>query len=197
MTVATVGEATTLDEHQNTTGVTLETTSPIYETLLAYDDQFQPHPMLAESLTLSEDGLTWTFALRQGVPFHNGEMMTSADVKASMDRWGQLSGVGKRLYEPPAAWMRPTSTPSTGNLTQPYGILPIALSNNSQTARSIPSRSSTPAPWSRTKPLSAPARTSWSSARPMPISAWSVSTTTPRWKAARLAMAAPSTPMPI
>lgn len=138
LTVAIVGEPTTLDEHQNTTGVTLETTSPMYETLFAYDDSFQPQPMLAESHTISEDGLTHTIVLRQNVPFHNGEMMTSADVKASMDRWGQIAGVGKRLYEKVTSVDATDDYTITINLTEPYGTVAIALCNNSQNCAIYP-----------------------------------------------------------
>jgi len=138
LTVAIVGEPPTLDEHQNTTGVTLETTSPIYETLMAYDPSYQPQPMLAESMTASEDGLTWTIKLRQGVPFHNGETMTSADVKASMDRWGQLSGVGKKLYAVVSSVDATDDSTVTVNLTAPFGTLPIAMCNNSQNCSIYP-----------------------------------------------------------
>ena len=41
---------------------------------------------LAEKWNVSADGLTWTFTLRQGVMFHNGEEMTSKDVKFTFDR---------------------------------------------------------------------------------------------------------------
>ncbi|MBZ4691070.1 MAG: extracellular solute-binding protein family 5 [Cereibacter sp.] len=43
-------------------------------------------PGLAESYTLSEDGLTYSFTLRPGVTFHNGREMTAEDVKYSLDR---------------------------------------------------------------------------------------------------------------
>lgn len=49
-------------------------------------------PLLAESHTLSPDKLTWTFKLKQGVTFSNGQPMTSADVKFSLDKARSTKG---------------------------------------------------------------------------------------------------------
>src|SRR5882762_2154353 len=44
-------------------------------------------PSLAESWTVSKDGLTYEFVLRKGVKFHNGDPLTAEDVKFSFDRY--------------------------------------------------------------------------------------------------------------
>src|SRR5205809_6628904 len=54
--------------------------------------------MLAESHTVSKDGLTYTFKLRQGIKFHNGKEITSADVVPSLARWGKQSIYGKARF---------------------------------------------------------------------------------------------------
>ena len=41
---------------------------------------------IAESWTISKDGLTYTFKIRRGVKFHDGAELTSKDVKASYDK---------------------------------------------------------------------------------------------------------------
>jgi len=57
------------------------------EGLVGYDAQGQPKPLLAERVDVSADGLTYTFALRRGVKFHNGKTLTSDDVLWSWRRY--------------------------------------------------------------------------------------------------------------
>ena len=58
----------------------------VYSTLMLLDPDAKPIPGLAESYQVSSDGLTYTFKLRQGVTFHNGDEVTAEDVKFSFDR---------------------------------------------------------------------------------------------------------------
>lgn len=58
----------------------------VYEFLIGIDENGAPTPVLAENWEWSDDGLVLTVNLRQGVSFHNGDEMTSADVKYSLDR---------------------------------------------------------------------------------------------------------------
>lgn len=59
----------------------------VYENLVNWDLRtLEPVPWLAESWEVSEDGLTWTFYLRQGVKWHNGDDLTAEDVAYTMNR---------------------------------------------------------------------------------------------------------------
>jgi len=87
--LAAIGaDAPSLDPHQEQTFATLQPVSPLYSTLLQVDPHAYPKVIgdLATDWKISADGLTYTFTLRQGVRFHDGSPLTSADVKASYDK---------------------------------------------------------------------------------------------------------------
>jgi peptide/nickel transport system substrate-binding protein len=60
--------------------------SKIFESLLAYEAGMKPMPSLAQSWSVTPDGLTWTFKLQRNVKFHDGKPFTSADVKFSVEK---------------------------------------------------------------------------------------------------------------
>ena len=57
----------------------------IFESLLRYDNDLQPMPSLAREWSISEDGLTYTFHLHEGVKWHDGADFTAHDVVFSVD----------------------------------------------------------------------------------------------------------------
>jgi peptide/nickel transport system substrate-binding protein len=81
----------TLDPHSVTQLVTREIGMNIFEGLVTFDAQFAVVPQLASGYEISDDGLTYTFTLRQDVTFHNGKAMTSDDVEASITRFLAIS----------------------------------------------------------------------------------------------------------
>src|SRR3989449_3599063 len=83
-------EPPSYDAHREGTFALIHPAAPLYNTLLRIDptDRTGTRPIgdLAESWTISPDGMTYTRKLRQGVRFHDGSVMTSRDVKASYDK---------------------------------------------------------------------------------------------------------------
>ena len=83
-------EPPSYDAHQEETFGVIHPMAPHYNTLLRVDpnDRTGTKPVgdIAESWTVSKDGLTYTFKIRRGVKFHDGSELTSKDVKASYDK---------------------------------------------------------------------------------------------------------------
>lgn len=74
----------------------------LYEGLVGFRADLTVGPALAESWTTSEDGLVWTFTLRDNAVFHNGAKLTSAEVKAAWDRqWNNPAWPCKRVFNQP------------------------------------------------------------------------------------------------
>ena len=77
---------TTMDPHDLRNYSSIIHAMFTFETLLYSDHVGGYHPRLAESWTISEDGTEWTFKLRSGVTFHNGDAFNADDVVYSVDR---------------------------------------------------------------------------------------------------------------
>lgn len=75
-----------LDPHKTNLTSAWHVIEHVYNGLVTTNPALEPVPALAESWEISEDGLTYTFNLRQGVMFHNGREMTAEDVKYSYER---------------------------------------------------------------------------------------------------------------
>lgn len=80
-----------LDPQKTAAVATFNITGSIYDTLVAITPDWKIEPRLAESYTISPDGMEITFNLKKGVKFHNGREMKAQDVKYSFER---LKGEG-------------------------------------------------------------------------------------------------------
>src|SRR5258708_538182 len=83
---ATGTDVQTLDPQFVTDVPTSRIVAHIHETLVKADEKGNIQPALATSWSTSDDKLTWTFRLRQGVRFHDGTPFNAAAVKATFDR---------------------------------------------------------------------------------------------------------------
>ncbi|MCF6092396.1 ABC transporter substrate-binding protein [Microaerobacter geothermalis] len=81
------GDSVSLDPADVTDGESLVVTKQVFDTLVDYaDDSTDVVPALAEEWD-SQDGLTWTFKLRQGVKFHDGTDFNADAVVFNFERW--------------------------------------------------------------------------------------------------------------
>ena len=93
----------------------------MFEGLYTFNAANSPVPLLAADDSISDDGRTITITLRDGVKFHNGQTMTSADVLASMNRWGEFGSRGGLLFSNVDSVEATGDLEITIKLSQPFG----------------------------------------------------------------------------
>ncbi len=76
----------------------------VYDTLFATDAKFQVQPQMVDKWDVSADKLTYTFTLRDGLKFHDGQPVRSADCIASIERWAKRDVLGQKLGEMTESW---------------------------------------------------------------------------------------------
>ena len=81
-----------LDPVITTAHITRNHAYMIYDVLIAQDSQYQPQPQMAD-WTVSDDQLTYTFTLRDGLTFHNGKDVTAEDVLYTISRVAESTGI--------------------------------------------------------------------------------------------------------
>jgi len=118
----------THDQHVSGSGQTRNVASLMYESLMTRDEKMQPTLSLAESVEESPDGLVYTFKLRQGVPFHNGKIMTSEDVLATFERYRKV-GIDKSAINLVDRFEAPDASTVKLILKQPQAIFLESFSN--------------------------------------------------------------------
>ncbi len=113
----------------------------IWETLYGIDSNIVPKPQMAEGHEVSPDFKEWTFKLRPGLKWHDGEPVLSRDVSASLQRWMVRDTMGQRIKASLDAIETPNDRTVRIRLNKPFPKMLFALGkNNAPVALIMPER---------------------------------------------------------
>ncbi len=113
----------------------------VWETLYGIDHTVTPKPQMAEGHTVSDDFKDWTFTLRAGLKFHDGEPVLSRDVVASLQRWMVRDTMGQRIKATLDAMETPDDRTVRIRLNKPFPKMLFALGkSNAPVALIMPER---------------------------------------------------------
>ena len=107
----------------------------VWDTLYGVDATLQPQRQMVESEEVSDDGLIWTFRLRPGLKFHDGEPVLSKDVVASLARWSARDPMGLMLKAIQNELTAVDDRTFKWVLKQPYPKMLLALGKNNYALR--------------------------------------------------------------
>src|SRR5207342_1511160 len=94
----------------------------VFDTLVATDANFKIQPQMAE-WKVSDDKLSYTFTLRDGLKWHDGPPVTAEDCVASLKRWGKADGMGRKLMDFTASIEASDAKTITLKLKEPYSLV--------------------------------------------------------------------------
>jgi peptide/nickel transport system substrate-binding protein len=120
-----------LDPISTTAYITRNHGYMVYDTLFAMDEKFQVKPQMVDKYEMSKDQLTYTFTLRDGLKFHDGQAVRSADCIASIDRWSKRDALGQKLGEATASWSAVNDKTFRLTLKKPFPLTLEALAKPS------------------------------------------------------------------
>ncbi|TRA95250.1 MULTISPECIES: ABC transporter substrate-binding protein [Rhizobium/Agrobacterium group] len=122
-----------LDPVTSTAQITRNHGYMIYDVLIAQDAKFQPQPQMAD-WTVSDDKRTYTFVLRDGLKFHDGQPVTAADAVASLNRWVQKDPGGQVIMDRTEKLDAADDKTITWTLKEPFAPMLEILSKQSTLA---------------------------------------------------------------
>jgi len=129
LVVATLADANRLDPHAVTDAASMRVIENLYATLLRYaPDYGRYEPDLAESVNVSDDGLTYTINLVDGATFHSGRPVRAADVKYSIERIREI-GVRASQFAAVESIETPDARTVVLRLSEPFAPLLSYLAN--------------------------------------------------------------------
>ena len=94
----------------------------VYDTLFAVDENLEIQPQMVDTWKVSDDGLVYSFTLREGLKWHDGKPVLGEDCIASLQRWGKRDGMGQKLMDF-VKEMSADGNSFTITLKEPYGLV--------------------------------------------------------------------------
>src|SRR5712671_8000455 len=99
----------------------------VFDTLFALDKDFKPRPQMVDRWRASDDKLTYSFTLRDGLKWHDGQPVRAADCVASLERWGKRDTLGQKLMEAVGEIQAVDDKTFTIRLKSPFPLILDAL----------------------------------------------------------------------
>src|SRR6195256_5193033 len=103
----------------------------VWDTLYGFDETLTPQRQMVESEETSADGLIWTFKLRSGLKFHDGEPVLAKDVVESLTRWSARDSMGVMIKALQQELVAVDDRTVKWTLKKPFPKLLLALGKNS------------------------------------------------------------------
>ncbi len=116
-----------LDPVWTTADITRNYSLAVFDTLFAYDAQFNVQPQMVEGFHAESDGKTWELTLRDGLKFHDGEKVLAKDCVATIQRFAKRNPFGQAMMKRVDEISAPSDKVIRFRLSKPFPLLPTAL----------------------------------------------------------------------
>jgi peptide/nickel transport system substrate-binding protein len=117
------GDLKVLDPVWTTGTITQNHAGMVFDQLFSLDGNFETRPQMVDTWQVSPDGLAYTFKLRPGLAFHDGDPVRAIDAAESLKRWGQKDIMAQRLFQSVASVTADNDTTLRITLKEPYGLV--------------------------------------------------------------------------
>jgi peptide/nickel transport system substrate-binding protein len=99
----------------------------VWDTLFAFDDKLEVKPQMVDKWNVSDDKLTWTFTLRDGLEWTDGKPVTAEDCVASIKRWAAKDSMGQKMMGSVAGFEIVDAKTFKMKMKEPYGLVLASL----------------------------------------------------------------------
>jgi len=127
----------TIDPINTTAGNVQSHAMHVYDFLFGRDEAQKPQPQMVDTWSVSADGLSWSFTLRDGLVFHDGQPVTSEDVIASLRRWGARDPYGRQIMALTQEMAARDAKTFDWRLSRPFSLMLEALSKSTSNVPAI------------------------------------------------------------